>query len=231
MDYRYSTTNDGARDPEFQYRSVEILTRFLVGLLIASAVLSVVAAISAGLQLQLLGAQFTHEQATANDVRERLVALGATTVQLVTVVVFAVWIVRAHRNLPALGAEDLDVTPGWALGWFIVPIASFWKPYTAMRTLWKASHDGPRWEVEDVPAWMTLWWVLWLVGMVFGRLILSQLSQANTLDGLIVMTKTSLASDGANLVLDGIAALLVLRIWRAQEAQFEARSATAIIAT
>jgi hypothetical protein len=151
------------------------------------------------------------------------VALGAL---LATLLVFGTWIVRAHRNLPALGAENLDIRPGWALGYFFVPIANFWKPYTAMRTLWQASHHAPRWHLEDAPWWLVMWWVLWLLSTVLGRLVFSAVLDAATLEQLIDMTKLAMLSAMVDTILDGVAVALVYQIWNAQRTQYEERCAT-----
>lgn len=145
---------------------------------------------------------------------------------LATLLVFGTWIVRAHRNLPALGAENLDVRPGWAVGYFFVPIANLWKPYTAMRTLWQASRSAPRWDLEDAPWWLTAWWVIWLISAVLGQLVFSAVAHAATLDELNEVTELALVSAIVDLPLDGLAALIVYRIWKAQRTQYEAKCAT-----
>jgi hypothetical protein len=223
MDYRYSSTNDHARDPEPEYRSIEGLTRWLVGLLIGSAVLNVLAIVSSTMQLTLLSGDYSDEDGAANDAREALVSSAAAVVLILTMIVFAVWIVRAHRNLPGLGGERLDVTPGWALGWFFIPIAWLWKPYKAMRTLWQASHNAPRWDLEDVPFWVPLWWAVWLLSNSADQVVTRLTLGADTYDELVSVTQLSIAVAGIGIVLDGLAMLLVSRIARAQAAQHEAR--------
>jgi hypothetical protein len=226
MDYRYSSTNDRAQDPEPQYRSIQGLTRVLVTLLAASAVVAVLGIVSSLMQLDLLSRSYTSVEATANDARQQLIASSSAVLILVTFVLFAIWIVRAHRNLPGLGGERLDVSPGWALGWFFVPIANLWKPYKAMRTLWKASHDGPRWDLEEVPWWFTMWWVVWLIAGALSR-VADGLSRSETIPGLISMTEAQIASEASLGLLDCLALMIVLRIARAQSKQFAARASIA----
>jgi hypothetical protein len=170
-------------------------------------------------------------EAQANDLREMIISCVALGILLATLLVFGTWIVRAHRNLPPLGAENLDVRPGWALGYFFVPLANLWKPYTAMRTLWQASHYAPRWDLEDAPWWLVGWWVLWLVSAMLGRLVLSAVTHTATLDEWIATTKMFIASSMVDLALDGVAALLVYRIWKAQRTQYEQRCAVSAAAT
>src|SRR3954463_16165575 len=76
------------------------------------------------------------------------------------------WIYRARANAHAL-SHDMTISPGWAVGWYFVPIANLFKPYQAMREIWYASSFGG----EDGPVGLLpLWWALWLAGSVLGRL-------------------------------------------------------------
>src|SRR5687768_18623297 len=40
---------------------------------------------------------------------------------VVSVVVVALWIHRAHANLRDAGVGGLEFTPGWAVGWYFIP--------------------------------------------------------------------------------------------------------------
>ena len=92
-------------------------------------------------------------------------------VWLVTGILVLVWIHRANHNARQLGAADMRFTPGWAVGWYFVPIAWFWKPYQAMTEIWRASRNPSAWRGEPVPPLLRWWWVLWIVPS-WGLLIL-----------------------------------------------------------
>lgn len=86
---------------------------------------------------------------------------------LAAFVLVGLWIYRANANAHALGG-DLSVSPGWAVGWFFVPIACLFKPYLAMKETWLASHFGGNWgdgEATDLLSW---WWGLWILSGVLG---------------------------------------------------------------
>ena len=72
-----------------------------------------------------------------------LVYLAYTAVFVVSIVLVAMWIHRAHANLREAGVDGLEFTPGWAVGWFFVPIAQLFKPFQAMRELWAAMRHKP----------------------------------------------------------------------------------------
>ena len=83
---------------------------------------------------------------------------------LTTAVVVSRWIYRANSNARALGAAEMAFTPGGAVGWYFVPIANFWKPYQAMREIWKASASPFGWQRQRVSALLPCWWLLTIAG-------------------------------------------------------------------
>ena len=84
-------------------------------------------------------------------------------VPLITAILVLTWIHRANHNARRLGAIDMHFTPGWAIGWYFVPIAWFWKPYQAMTEIWRASRNPSDWRGEPVSPLLPWWWVLWIV--------------------------------------------------------------------
>ena len=62
-------------------------------------------------------------------------------------------------------------TPGWAVGWYFVPIAWFWKPYQAMAEIWRASRNPAEWRGEPVSPLLAGWWVLWIVPFWSGDIV------------------------------------------------------------
>jgi len=85
---------------------------------------------------------------------------------LLIFVVAATWIYRAAGNLRALDVQGLKVSPGWAVGWYFVPIANLWKPYEAMKEIWQASTRPQQWQGAAVSPVLPLWWTLWLLDVV-----------------------------------------------------------------
>jgi hypothetical protein len=100
------------------------------------------------------------------------VAFVYAVIFIASVVIIARWIYRAHANVRASGGQNLDVTPGWAVGWFFVPIANLFKPFQAMRELWNASHLEHDYFVQESPALLKLWWGFWIVGNLISNLSL-----------------------------------------------------------
>lgn len=95
-----------------------------------------------------------------------LVYLGYPLTFLASVVAIAMWIHRAHANLAFGDAQDLQFTPGWAVGWYFIPIANLFKPFEAMRELWNASHPGRDVSAGKAVPIIVAWWTAWLLGNI-----------------------------------------------------------------
>jgi len=87
---------------------------------------------------------------------------------LLSAIPVAMWIYRAHANLDAADLPGLEYTPGWSVGWFFIPFASLWKPFSAMRELWNASHGAVGDYSETAPALLWVWWLCWVFRGIAG---------------------------------------------------------------
>ncbi len=99
---------------------------------------------------------------------ETLYGLADSALLFVTAILVLIWLYRANARARALGAEDMMVSPGWAVGWFFVPLANLVMPYIAMRELWKASAHPRDWQLASAPLAIPLWWAFWLASGVAG---------------------------------------------------------------
>jgi hypothetical protein len=98
-------------------------------------------------------------------------SLLSILISIAGLVLFFVWIYRAHDNVWALGAEKLEFTAGWCVGWFFIPFMNLFKPYQAMKEIYQASDpsaDETSWPLVPVPAMLALWWVAWVVSALSG---------------------------------------------------------------
>jgi hypothetical protein len=99
---------------------------------------------------------------------EAAVVMVQFLLYIVTGIVALPWIYLANANARALGASDMMVSPGWAVGWFFVPLMNLVMPYLMMRELWKASAKPKDWQLEYAPPLILLWWVLWVAAGISG---------------------------------------------------------------
>jgi hypothetical protein len=97
------------------------------------------------------------------------VAIPMLVMMIVCVVVVGMWIYRASANAHAL-SDEMTISPGWAVGWYFVPIMYWFRPYQAMREIWLASHFRGNWHGEPAPAILGWWWGLWVVSNILGSI-------------------------------------------------------------
>jgi hypothetical protein len=155
---------------------------------------------------------FTLEEAQASDARVRAVALILVGTLVAAGIGWLVWQYRAHANLRATGVQGLEYSPGWGVGWWFVPVASFWKVYGAVRELWLASGPGPfdtNLRTRSTPGILKVWWFLWVLANVAAFASL-RLAGASEIDGLILSDLFSIADDTLTIGA-AIPAILIVR--------------------
>lgn len=80
-------------------------------------------------------------------------------------ILFLYFVYFACANARAMERPDMDVTPGWAVGWFFIPVASLFKPYQALKEIHRASDPeagAESWKLFAVPGYFPLWWAGWI---------------------------------------------------------------------
>lgn len=113
----------------------------------------------------------------------QLVMLASLAVLVASIIAISMWIYRAHANLHEAGLPALEFTPGWAVGWYFIPIANLFKPLQAMRELWTDSHQTSDSFSAQPPGNLGAWWGFWIVGNILGN----------------ISTRLSLMGNGSNL--------------------------------
>ena len=202
------------------YRSGHALALWLTGLFGAIVVMSFV----------LMGFRFgrIHSLRTLTDLLEsRNRVIGAAGVldilALVTGVLWLVWQHRAQSNLRALGAADLRFTPGWAVGWWLIPVANFAMPYLTTRELLKASDPtagAVDWKTRPTGSLLPLWWAAWLGRAALTGIALSIAGQSSSdVDRLVRQQSFGIAADLATIAAAILALLVVRRVDRRQRAR------------
>jgi Domain of unknown function (DUF4328) len=123
-------------------------------------------------EIQLLerirdGLFVTLEAAAASDARVSTAGLLYLTSFVAALVVYLMWIYRAVSNLDAVRTGvpigPLRFSPGWAVGWYFVPIMNLFRPFQVMRELYRESNPDHR------SSWLIgAWWTLWIIATMLG---------------------------------------------------------------
>jgi hypothetical protein len=144
---------------------------------------------------------------------------------LACMILFGVWIVRSGKNAwlfsnlarqsgtsrPGFAPPFLQNTPGWAVGWYFIPIANFWKPYGAMKEIVQASSVRESLAASLLPTW----WTLWLASLIFDRVI-RVVDRSETEWDAIHLAVIWTTASGIEIALHLIAIVLVSGVTRLQ---------------
>jgi hypothetical protein len=91
---------------------------------------------------------------------------------LVTAGLWLGWFRRAYLNLPALGARRLRYRPWWALGAWLLPVFSLFRPKQLLNDIWRASDPDPppdqgdTWRGRPVAELLGWWWLAFLASVL-----------------------------------------------------------------
>jgi len=90
---------------------------------------------------------------------------------LASIVLVSMWTFRAMKNLHLSGAPEAQMSPGWAVGWYFIPIANLWKPFEGMLQIWRGSRALAGQPVK-VDAFVGWWWAMWIISNILSNLSL-----------------------------------------------------------
>lgn len=170
------------------------------------------------MQVQLLeraqaGEQISPAEIRANDEREIFIAFASLGVYLPTGILFLMWFHRVHYNLPSLGATKLKYSPGWAVGYFLIPILNLFRPVQVMCEVWANSDPNVIRLAEpsktgSVSPLVGIWWAAWLTFIISERILSRFLRVAKDIDEVIVLTWAAVGLSGISV----IAAVLAIQV-------------------
>ena len=144
-------------------------------------------------------------------------------------VIIAMWIYRMAWNARYFaGASHMEYTPGWAVGWYFIPIATLWKPYQAMKEIWRASDDPAHMRLVSIPFWLPLWWCLWLVNNILSNVSARLTFRAEIISEGMLANRISILVEAVNIVLCLVFLVVVNRLSRMQWRQQSLRQAQAV---
>jgi tetratricopeptide (TPR) repeat protein len=216
--------------------------QWVMFLLIAGIVLDLISAVSTLSQIGLItkvmaGGTITRAEVVANDTRQQIMGILNLLAYITTVVLFLMWLYRAHRNLPALGTQNLRFSPGWAVGYWFIPIVNIFKPYQVLKEIWKAS--DPSVDLSETSSWKNAptshllgwWWAFFLISnylslAVFKKSLSTKINP--TLSGILEFSWFMIASETTVIV----AAILVIFVVRTiDKRQEEKKNRIAVVDT
>jgi hypothetical protein len=135
------------------------------------------------------------------------------------------WIYRVACNVRALGAKGLDDAPGWAVGWYAVPVMNLMWPMRAMTQIWLGSLAPARWQKLGTPPLLAAWWGFWIAGNLSYWFVTGYLKPEHTFQGLHMQQVLLLGGQALNLVAAVLFLLVVSRLTRMQVQEHDRQQA------
>jgi hypothetical protein len=160
-------------------------------------IVNLISLFSSYLQYQLLiqlskGSEIANYKLEQNDSREQLVGVVTLIVSIISAVAFIQWFRRAYFNLHSL-VPNLTYSEGWAAGSWFVPVIGFFRPYQIMVELYNKTIarlvERKLFENQSFDlSFVKVWWALWIIVSIIGRVVYKFISEAETLDKFIDCT-------------------------------------------
>lgn len=203
------------------FKDPESLTKWTKWSLYAQVFISIVALISNILEYQLFsdfqnGVYTSHELAFAaaqsSDARQGVVGMVQFFILLISGILILKWIYRANYNARQLGASEMMFTPGWSIGWYFIPIANLWKPYQAMKEIWRASYNPQSWRSQTVPSLLAWWWSFWIVSNILANASFRLAKRAEEFNEILAANVVAQLSDVTAIPLSLIFIGIITRI-------------------
>nr|WP_070960447.1 DUF4328 domain-containing protein [Hyphomonas sp. Mor2] len=142
--------------------------------------------------------------------------IGGAIAQIVMFWVSAVLVARityrAMRNLYTVGSDIAEMSPGWTVGWYFIPIASLFKPAEGMSQI----VHGTRKAVGEKPFVSTaipIWWTCWLLTNILATVA----GQIVNFSGISIDTWTQITAfsfDAASSIFGILSAWSLMRVLR-----------------
>jgi hypothetical protein len=155
--------------------------------------------------------------AEASDARQLIVGI----VQILTYVVSGVWILRwiyvACSNARGLAPDRMKFSPGWSVGWYFIPFLSLWKPYQAMKEIWRVSANPRNPNAEPDSGLLASWWFFFIAASLIGNAAFRMSLSAEQIGQLLAANVVTRISDIAGIPLALIFMVVVRRIHDNQE--------------
>jgi hypothetical protein len=204
---------------------------FAMSLLGVTIFTSLLAMYSNWLQYSVLdqmkhGIRLPTEVLLAGDRRHATIGVGVLIVFVLTVIAFLMWTYRAYKNLPALGAKGLEHTPGWAVGWYFVPIANLAKPYSVTAEI--VRHSNPEGVGVNARAISTAnvgrWWATYIISGGLGwmaRTMINGGAESHSIDSMMSGFATDMVGDLIRIVAAVFAIMLISQVDKNQERRFQ----------
>jgi len=212
----------------YEYRPLQGLASVLKTMLAINMLICAISLVSDVMEVNLLqkmdrGIETTSEEENSNDNRQQLLGIVIIVYSIPLMIVFGKWIYRSAANMHVVAPGQMTITPGWCVGWYFIPFLNLIRPFQAMVEIWKTSEARPGEHTESLPTpgLLRLWWGLWILVGILGQISFRIVTNAESIEMLIVSDYFSISQEAAEIVLSFVAMTMVAKITEMQLAKGE----------
>lgn len=206
--------------PYGAFRENRTLKTILVSLLVIDAMMSIF--ISGVLNLLDIQQQnrdeywLTEEPSQLDNIIS-VASVAHLLLIIVLMVLLFTWINRSCKNSWLLDAPRMKTTPGWAVGYYFIPILMLWKPFTSMKEIRSASYGSD----TALRTILPLWWTFWLVSSFLNHNIFGSYMDSGDQESYLRACKLDLVSVPIDVIFNYLTIALVTGITLAQRRRAE----------
>ncbi len=213
-------------------KNISTITKLVQYILYAYIIIIAIWIVSSVMEYNLLldfqNGVYTSEElimvaADKNDQRQDIIGGLYLMIFLISAILIMRWTYVANYNAHQFGAQNMKFSPGWSIGYYFIPILNLWKPYQAMKEIWKVSKSPLSWESATASHILSLWWLLWIISSIMGRVIFNMSKNANELTELLNLNIITQISNMLDIVLAIITLLVINNIYRMQSQYLESK--------
>ena len=204
-----------------------LLTRLLQRLLWIGTALACVAFVIDSFEfIQMKLGHLSIEQLSGDDPVQNFVGLLQSFIAVATGITFLKWIYRAYKNTQGFGAEGLRYSPGWAVGYYFLPVLGLVRPVQVMSEIWRVSENPHDWR-QRAGSWLIgAWWGLFLIYSIATQLALRIAIEYSVADKLTLANWSlalglAIVADAAAIPLSLVTLRLITRIYERQRSLVE----------
>ena len=110
--------------------------------------------------------------ADAHEQRDAIIGLIITFLYIACTIIFLRWTYKSSQITHLSGAQGLRFSPGWSVGWYFIPVASFWKPFQAFKQIYQVSIQITDWQNVSIPSSLRWWWGLFIFSVVMSNILI-----------------------------------------------------------
>lgn len=210
----------GISGPYGAFRENGTLKTILVSLLVIDSMMSIFTSGVLNLldiQQQKSDAYWLTEEPSQLDDIINVASIAHLLLIIVLMILLFVWINRSCKNSWLLDAPRMKTTPGWAVGYYFIPILMLWKPFTSMKEIRSASYGSD----TALKAIIPLWWTFWLLSSFLNNNIFGSYLGSADQESYLMACKLDLVSVPIDVTFNYLTIALVTGITLAQRRRAE----------